>query len=422
MKYRLSLITLQKITQAITGAVTSLYIIYYLNPIEQGYYFLIASLITSYIIFEFGLSTFILQRCHELSIDFDIYRSNFDIRNESQYKYLCLFNWTFKYYCRLAVFTSLILLVIGFYILSNKNDVIEINKWLYPWILTIFAILLFIPSIGLMILIEGVGYVNQIYMIKILQYVLACITSIFLIINSKGLYAIAASFIITSSISYFFIFTKFKGIFDQRIKNHDQYSLITKEVKNNSHTFGVIYISEYLQLNLPIILAFYFINPLYAGKLGLIIRITNVLAAISMSLYAANYQRLISEIIKGSQLKTKIILSRNIYYFTVLYIMGSILLIILTSEVYLISMRMPSIVDLIIVLFSYFLFHISSIFISFLRGKKENIFNTISISIVCFLMILVYCIFIEFNYLIISVGLTNTIILLFIYIKIKKSE
>lgn len=283
-------VALQKIIQATAGLVTALMVAHFLNSEEQGYYYTIGSLLSSYIIFDLGLSSYLLQKSAQITNQPDK-KSNF----------IGFAHWTFKWYRNAGTIAFVTLAPIGIYILGqNQSETAHID-WLGPWLFTVFAVALSMPTIGFFALLEGSGAILETYYLRSAHYFIGALLAWFFIASGHGLYAQALPLVATLLVSYSWYTYKYKGIFKQKTLNCNIKSEIKPfvQIKYTSSNW----LGNYIFLNFPIILSFLAGEIVSSGQLGLSIIIANVGGAIALSRFTAQ----VPEIIKNLHSENRIV-------------------------------------------------------------------------------------------------------------------
>lgn len=365
-------VALQKLVQAFSGLGTALMVTHFLSPVEQGYYYTYGSLLSSYIIFDLGLSSYILQKSAQLSSMITIYADGkIHPQGENRNHFIAFTQWTMRLYRNTGVLTLFILSPLGLLILSQNNSQGNLNH-AAAWLLITTAISLSMPTIGYIAILEGAGKITETYLLRIAHYFLGTAFAWLLIASGNSLYAQAMPFIAAIILCYICFHFKYKKNFHITITNRN-YSFNSSVLPNTKYTAS-IWSSNYIFLNGAILIAFAYGHVETAGQLGLAIIIANVGGAIAMSSTTARMPEIIKLIANNSKMQAYLIYRNSCLYFACLFILGTVFMLALryALEDYWLFSRLPNVLNLTYIFLSIGLYHASNSCISYLRAMQIN--------------------------------------------------
>lgn len=366
-----NVVALQKIIQAITGLGTAFMVTHFLSAEEQGYYYTIGCILSSYIIFDLGLSSYLLQKSAQLSHGLEINESGqISPIGKSRDKFIAFAHWTFNWYRNAGITALLILAPVGIYILSRNNDSAIDFNWFWPWILIAISIGLSMPSIGFFSIMEGANLIKETYLLRITHYIIGALFAWYLIGLGRGLYSQAAPLIATVIVCYGWIFYKYRNLYQEKPKpiQSDITSSILPKIK---YTF-CIWLSNYIFLNVPVILNFISGRIEESGQLGLSLIIANIGGAIAFSPSTASLPKVINKLHSNENRVANQIFFLKLKVSLFIYFFGTLLLIsVATYSNNEFFSRILRPIELGILLLVFAGFHILNIFLIYFQAQDN---------------------------------------------------
>lgn len=366
------LVALQKLVQALTGLVTALLVTQYLTPNEQGYFYTIGSLLSSYILLDFGLSNLIVQVSARYFSDLS-WNKGFIFSPEEKAKssFFALAEWVGRWYFKLGVLT-LILIPLGFLYFSfaKTSDGVQ---WQLPWVAVVCFLALSMPATGFLALLEGAGKINEVYVIRMLHYLFGALLAWTLLALGYGLFAQSMAPLAISVIVYYWVWIKFQPFLKDTLFNKTEFPWKT-ELWPQQKKVGLSWTSNYLFLHVPVPIVFYFSGSVEAGKMGLSMVIANVSCAIALSWITAVTPRVSSLVAGGDVLEAKNIFIKAFAVSSVLLVLGIMTFFLIQSNFQENSMaqRILSPIQTLLIFVTFAAFHsINGLIVYFRAFKKE---------------------------------------------------
>lgn len=367
------IVALQKITQAITGLGTALMVAHFLSPEEQGYFYTMGSLLSSYIIFDLGLSSYLLQRSAELSRDLTIDRfGNISPEGKQRDEFLAFSYWVFKWYRNAGIIAFIVMAPIGVWVLSHNTNATIGSNWIWPWMVIVTAIAINMPTIGFFAVLEGTGAICQTYLLRIAHYATGATLAWGLIAIGHGLYAQALPVMSTVFVCYVWFFYRYRTIYSRLLTAQTKHinCIVLPHIKYTAS----IWLFNYIFLNIPVILSFVLGDVVSSGKLGLSIIIANVGGAVAMASVTAKIPKIIQNIDAGLQDLAEGMFITALKKFGWLYLTGSCVLV-LVAKVSVtpgFPSRLLNPVDLSLLLLAFAGFHVLNACNTYLRALGNN--------------------------------------------------
>lgn len=381
------LVATQKLVQAITGLGTALIVIHFLSPEEQGYYYAMGSLLSSYAILDFGLSSYLFQRSAQISSNLKICNSGEILPHGTKRdEFLSLTKLTFSWYRNLGVISALLLGPIGFYILDSSSGQNNLTAWLLPWTLIVIMVGINMPTIGFLSILEGAGLIKEVYLIRTICYIIGSLLAWVLISINFGLYALSMPVVTTTLVCYGWYLLMYKKKWVATYKM--EFKSFTKSIAPDlKHTFSAL-LTNYIFLNIPVLITFVSGKTILSGQLGISVVIANVGGAIALSSLTAKMPTIIKLITTGNRLKAHRQFLVGLSSFWIIYALGSFVFIaiLLTLNLPVITSRLLTPIDLGLLLFAFAGFHTLTACIIYLRANGENRISLVALGLTCLMI------------------------------------
>jgi len=275
------IIALQRLIQATTGLITAILVIHFLSPEEQGYFYTIGSLLSSYILLDLGLSSLIVQLTAR---DFSLTQSSenlvISVAEKPTITFSSLLSWVARWYLGLGAI-SFLLIPLGFLYFSSSGSHHELD-WQLPWVLVISSLALSMPAVGLLAVFEGVGKIKEVYILRIMHYLIGASLAWLLLVFGHGLYALSMAPLATAIVVYCWLWHKFRPLLRTSFTGKEHFDW-KQEILPQQKKVGLSWLSNYLFLHTPVPIVFYLSGSVIAGKIGLSMVIANVSCAIALS-------------------------------------------------------------------------------------------------------------------------------------------
>lgn len=371
------LIISQKFVQAIIGLVTTILVTFFLSPIEQGYFYTMGSILTSYVLLDLGLSNLVVQKSAGYFSALKWGKNNIIIGNKLvKAKFISFFKCVETWYIKLS-FLTFIILPVGYLYFSNFQSTNDVN-WILPWLIGVLFFALSMPAIGYLALMEGSKQIRSVYKIRIAHYLFGGFLSWILLYIGQGIYSLAAAPFAIIIIVYLWIYTKFNK-FIIEIKKHENIFSWKNEIYPQQKKVGVNWLSNYFFLHLPVPIVFYFLGPIDAGKFGLSIVVANISISIAMA-------PITSITPKISSLLSQANFDKGLYFFIKAFIFSLILILLGSCFFFFIHsvfqnihffQRLLSPTQLLLIFISFSFYYFVNSFIIFFRsyGKEPFVFQ-----------------------------------------------
>jgi hypothetical protein len=370
------LIIFQKIIQSISGLFLALLVIVFLNPIEQGYFYAMGSILNSYILLDMGLSSLVLQKSAKYFTNLEWYKNNKIVtkpnHKKKNKKFVSFCSWVMNWYCTLTYFCILIFPV-GFIYFYFSDFGSEIN-WIFPWLIIVISLSYSIRTVGFFSILEGAQKIFLVYICRSIIYPFAVILSIFMMYFGYGLYAQSA--VPISSIFIYLIIKKiyFKNLIKVITKNKNNFNwkvnILPQQKKVSLNT-----ISNFLFQHAPVLIIFYCLDPETAGSFAISFIFANISLAIAFSPITSIIPKFTESLLSSKSIAMNLFFN-NLYKSLFLGLFGTLLtcLILLFLQDFEISSRILDPYQVLGLFVAYGLFYFNNTLVLFFRASDTEPF------------------------------------------------
>ena len=284
----------QKIAQSLYGIILIILVNSFFDLKDQGIFYLMSSLLASYILFDFGLSNFLVQKSTINMMDKKIQFENFK-------------SFILQIYLIFGIFL-LILIPLGLFYFNIK---IEFDNFVH-WIIIVITASVSFPFLAYTNLIEAKN-LKLAYKLRILSHFLATSITVFFFFIGEGFLSLTSFFASNTLIIFFYIVIKDLAFIKKiKILNINK-SYWLELIKNQKKVF-LFFIGFYIFFNFPILVSFYIFDEIFSGKIGLTVIICNVLLGLSNSHLTSFVPIITKEIQKNNPKKGKNIFKKYLIF------------------------------------------------------------------------------------------------------------
>lgn len=278
-----------KVLQAFNGLIMIFFITKFLTVQEQGFYYTFLSILSIQVCFELGLLGVITQYvAHEMTyLNWDLNEQLIGDKKTLS-RLSSLLHFCIKIFGIIALILTFCLIIIGFlffYKYQNVSSSTYTIDWKFPWILLSIYTSLSLVGYALLAFLEGMGKVESVAKIKILQQLVYFIIMGGLYFYGFKLYAApVAALIGLLVIPVVVISSKYMILFKNiwaSLSNERIYYF--REIFPYQWKIAVSWISGYLMYQLFTPICFAIAGAEIAGKMGITLAALNAILSISIS-------------------------------------------------------------------------------------------------------------------------------------------
>lgn len=275
---------LARLCQVVGSTGTVLLIVHFLNPIEQGYYYTILSLVALQTVFELGFSFVVLQmaahECVHLTLHAD---GSIEGDATAHARLASTLQKTLRWYAVAGAVMWVVLLPGGIVFFSLRNQSTHV-PWTGPWVVAVcacVAMFLMDPTFSFL---EGCGQVREVAKARFWQALAVVAAAWASLATGHGLYAPAMVMLGYAVVAAAFIWTRRRLLLGLwRYNAGDRAISWRRDVWSFQWQIAVSWLCAYFTMQIFTPLLFAFRGPVEAGQMGMSLSIAGYLATLALS-------------------------------------------------------------------------------------------------------------------------------------------
>lgn len=370
----------QKGWQAVSGLITALLVTVFLTPLEQGYYYAFASLLSGYVLLDLGLSALLVQVSarlfHGLSLSAN---GEVTAHGNKRDDYLALIRWSTVWFRYIGLF-ALALLPIGYLYFTSTESTQNAVQWQLPWLLIVLAVAFSVQAYPVLAVIEGTGRVTETYSVRLLHYLIGGVFAWILLAAGFGLYALAmAPLAVAASVSIWKRI-RYRELFAGAMSCEKAFDW-RQHIWPMQSRVAISWFANYVFIYSPTLIVFYFGDPALAGRLGLSVVVANLVSSMSASWLTAKVPAITQLAVAGDLDESRRLFvkefARALGISTLLYASGIIFAILIAG--YQFADRILAPVELAILFVSFTAYFSLSIFVIYFRAQGREVLAPVAL-------------------------------------------
>jgi hypothetical protein len=197
---------LARICGIIGSAGTVLLIVHFMGRVEQGYYYVLLSLISLRFVFELGATLVVIQMAAHECVHL-VFRSDGRIEGSpvARERLASLLKKTARWFSAVGILMTAILLPAGFYFFSGRDAHGMIIDWQWPWVLAVLATASLLVIDSIVFFLEGCGKVRQVARMRVWQAAIGALSAWTCLAGHHGLFAPGAVNLSYSVVGWMFL-------------------------------------------------------------------------------------------------------------------------------------------------------------------------------------------------------------------------
>ena len=379
---------LNKVWLFLSAFINVPFLIIFLTPALQGYYYTFSSILGLQTIFLLGMGQLIQQFVsHEWAkIKYDP-ESGLTGEQSSIERLSSIKNFTLKWYSWLTAILFIGLFIGGYLFIKDSppKNIINVNVWFLPWlVICILKSIQILISPGITFL-DGINEVAPVNKFRFEQSIMERSVSWLVLIIGGNLWLFAAGALVNISGQVVFLKRKYLSLFKHigQLKKN-RLRIWRSEIFPLQWRFAVSSLAGYLYFSFLVPLVFWYLGPVEAGKLGITWAIITMFWNLAVTPIAAAMPSLAGFAAKNDFLSFKKYLRQPLINSIVLLLGGIIILYagLIFLNVYFSSTagRFLDLLTSAIFLLAIIPHHLRFLMISYMRALKKDPFWFISIS------------------------------------------
>lgn len=275
-----AMVLAQRAWQAAAGLVTLVFVAHFLSPVEQGYFYTLASIAALHMALDMGLSVVLVQfAAREFSgLSF---RALGAVEGLAPHRFLTLVRLSLRWYGFAAVL-FLLVYPAGVAYIGYAQEVLSYD-WRGPWAVLVCATaagFVFLPALAIT---EGCGGVVEVYAVRLAQGVGGGLAAWATLIYGGGLYAVAVPAMVSAVVAACWVFWRRRGMVVQAFRSKDGSFRWGHEVWPLQWRIGASWLAGYALVLMHVPLLFRTQGPVVAGQMGVSMTVANMLSLLALS-------------------------------------------------------------------------------------------------------------------------------------------
>lgn len=265
-------VALYRVFQVGSVGLTSIFIPFFVDEVEQGIYFIFLNLVAAQLLFELGLNQAVLQVSSHVS-------------DRASISYRALISWLDVVYKRIALKFYLILSLVGAVYLYSFTPS-EYLYVIYYWLLIVLSVALGLSVTYRYALIESEQKVAQSYRGKFLPLFFSTMFVWVLLFMGFELISVVVGYFIQSLIAYIWL-NKNYPVDLQHVNVFVDCDSNISQVKDVKDKFALSYVGGYIGFNSIVPIIYAFVSPADAGRVGLSLALFSAVTLVASSFVTA---------------------------------------------------------------------------------------------------------------------------------------
>lgn len=368
-----ALVFTQRAWQATAGLVTLVLVAHFLSPIEQGYFYTLASLASLYMALDMGLSTVLVQFAAREFIGLS-WGVGGKVEGAATSRFLMLTRLSMRWYGAAAV---MFLLVYPAGVLFLGNSLSSLGyDWRWPWALLVCGTsvgFLFLPVLSLT---EGSGSVVEAYTVRLLQSLFGAGAAWTVMVMGGGLYAVAMVPTMSAIIAGVWVLLRRRQMLVQAIEEKLDNFHWKVEVWPLQWRIGASWFAGYALVLMHVPLLFRTQGPTVAGQMGVTMTVANMLSLLALSWMTARIPAMTRAVLTKDWAHLDHVYWRAFRMSCLAFVAGAILFVImrLLLEWTPYGSRFLPVVETAGLLLAMGFYHVSGLFAAYLRAHLREPF------------------------------------------------
>ncbi len=274
-----------RLSSIISSVGTVLLLVRFLNPVEQGYYYALLSLVLFQTVCELGFSFVIQQYAAHEAVLCTFLPDGRVVGDPTAHSRLAsVLQLAMRWYLWASIIISVVLLPVGFVFFSHKSQGYSEVAWHGPWIAVVLASALSFLVVPLYSFLDGCGQIKQVAQARFAQALGTLVMSWGTMISGHGLYAPAMVNLGVVMVGAGFLYPRRRLLLGLlRHPAHGNAVSWRHEVWPFQWKLAVSWLCTYLVTQLFTPILFLARGPVEAGRMGMSVNIVAYLPMLVLS-------------------------------------------------------------------------------------------------------------------------------------------
>lgn len=363
----------QRTWQAAAGVITLAFVAHFLTPVEQGYFYTLASIAALYMALDMGLSSVLVQFAAREFIGLS-WGAAGKVEGADPSRFLSLVRLSLCWY-GMAAMIFLLFYPAGVAFLDSGHGDLGYD-WRGPWALLVLATaagFLFLPALALS---EGSGGVTEVYAVRLVQSLLGAVVAWVVLAMGGGLDAVVMMPTVSAVVAGVWLFVRRRRMVVQALKEKTGNFHWGVEVWPLQWRIGASWLAGYALVLMHVPLLFRTQGPVVAGQMGVTMTVANMLSLIALSWMTARIPTMTRAISTKDWVNLDHVFWRAFRTSCMAFVAGAILFFImrLAIEGTPYGVRFLSVAETAGLLVAMGIYHVSGLFAAYLRAHLREPF------------------------------------------------
>jgi hypothetical protein len=264
---------------------TVLWITYCMNPVEQGYYYTLLSLVSLQIVFELGFSFVVLQMAAHTCVELTFLPGGrIEGSEAARWRLASLLRTSLHWYLGAGAVMLLLLPPAGYLFFMRHRSAAPGIGWQWPWMLAALACVLFFIVNPIFSFLEGCGQVRQVALMRFCQALAVPFFSWSVIIAHKGLFSPGLVIVAQLLVAGGFLFTRRRLLWGL-LRMRSQLAGVhwRREIWPFQWKIAISWLCSYFTMQIFIPILFAVRGPREAGQMGMSLSIIGYLGTFMLA-------------------------------------------------------------------------------------------------------------------------------------------
>lgn len=287
---------LNRMWSLFSGVLSVVFIVRFVSPEMQGFYYTFGSLLAVQMLFELGLTySLTVYSAYEMKKLSWLSDNRLEGDQVALSRLSSLFIKIEKWFIVAAVLFIVVCAIIGFVIFTKHSS--DISIWLYPWVMAVIFTAAKLPITAFEGVLEGLGKVSFVARVRLLSTIISTAGLWVTLLLGGGLYGLCISagvIVVVSCIIYLKshgdLIWQFIKVNSTKVCDFD----LKAELWSFQWKISLSWVSGFFIFQIFNPVVFYLLGPVSAGKLGLGFAIVNAISSVTSAWISANNPKIAS--------------------------------------------------------------------------------------------------------------------------------
>lgn len=267
-----------------SGLALIIAISFFLDPFEQGIYFLFVSLLGAQVLLELGLSFTLAQfTSHEFAHISWVDKNLLEGKGAAVSKVFKIFKFAMVWYSIIGILMLTLIFPVGILFIDNSSENIFNKSIFIAWGLYVITGAVNIIINAIIVLIESTGRVLEVARVRLLQAIFSTILIFTTLYLGGGVYALASGLFGYILIGALWLQLNYLSFLKQASKVSTEIRLIFKEIIPMQWRIAISWAFGYLTFYTFTPMIFYFVGGTESGRYGMSMQIFTALNSLGIA-------------------------------------------------------------------------------------------------------------------------------------------